>query len=110
MAAQGQQRVILAAIIELAIGYFLEAFGQRLDARLDVLGVTPPRRLGGAPLLQLDRAPWLAGLADRVEMACCCFALIGRTFGATFCLAHAAVLAAHGETTKPCGRHRAIGK
>ncbi len=66
-AAQGEQGVGLASVVELAIGHLLEAGGQRLDARQHLLVVAAQALLAATPRLPFRRSPRLARDSDGVE-------------------------------------------
>ncbi|MNT42051.1 hypothetical protein D3C72_1784500 [compost metagenome] len=66
-AAQGEQGIGLACIVELAVGHLVEALGQCIDARQHLLVVTAQALLARTPLLPFRHAPRLARGTDGVE-------------------------------------------
>ncbi len=66
-AAQGEQGVGLARVVELAVGHLVKARSQRLDARQHLFVIATQALLAATPRLPLRRSPRLARGSDGVE-------------------------------------------
>ena len=66
-AAQGEQRIGLASVVELAIGHLVETRGKRFDARQHLLVIATQALLAATPQLPFRRSPRLARGSDGVE-------------------------------------------